>query len=165
MRARVRFSLKALLAAMALLAIGLGVWISYANYKLHMLTALRKEGAIVIIRDRTPKALQSIGVKQLSPFCSVPTIEFYVTPRGSDALIGNSDKPMSKADAQEYLLAKEAEARTYGATDVQLVVIDSFDSEWMKFAIQHSMSAIGDSKQRYSARLKANQESGANINP
>ena len=68
MRTRVRFSVKALLVAMSLLAIGLGGWISYANYKLHKLTALRDEGAIVIIRDRTPKALQSIGVTS-EPYC------------------------------------------------------------------------------------------------
>jgi hypothetical protein len=122
--------------------------------------------SIVIIRDRTPKVLQAIGIKQLHPFYSVPTVELYVTPMGADALIGNSDQLTSKAAAQKYLFEKATEARSYGAEDIQLILIDSnFDSEWMRFASEHSMSAIGDKKQRYMARLKANQESGANINP
>ena len=96
---------------------------------------------------------------------SVPTVELYVTPRGADALIGSSEQLTCKANAQKYLQEKAMEARSYGAEDIQLILIDSFDSEWMKFASDNSMSAIGDSKQRYMARLKANQESGANINP
>ncbi|MEX0643476.1 MAG: hypothetical protein WD468_12285 [Pirellulales bacterium] len=165
-RSRFRFSIKALMAAVTLLAVGLGGWIAYSNYRIHKLTGLLEEGAIVIIRDRTPKALQSIGIKQLSPFYSVATIELYVTPRGADALIGNSEQLTSNDVAQRYLVEKATLARSYGAKDIQLILIDSsFDSEWMKFASENAMSAIGDSKQRYMARLKANQESGANTNP
>jgi hypothetical protein len=71
----------------------------------------------------------------------------------------------SKAFAQKYLREKAKEARSYGAEDIQLGLLDSFDREWADFAFENSMSPIGDSKQRYMARLKANQESGANFNP
>lgn len=164
-RSRLRFSIKNLMAAVTLLAVGLGGWIAYSNYKVQRLTELRQQGAIVIIRNRTPRVLQAIGIKQLHPFYSVPTVELYVTPRGADALIGNSEQLRSKAVTQKYLLEKAMAARSYGAEDIHLILIDSFDSEWMKFASENSMSAIGDNKQRYTARLKANQESGANINP
>lgn len=165
MRTRLRFSIRALLGSVALLAISLGGWIAYSNYQLKELTELREQGAIVIIRDRTPEALRTIGIKHLSPFYSVPTVELYVTPRGMDALVGNSDKPISKAEAQDYILRKAAVARSYGATDIQLITLDSFDPEWVQFALENSMSSIGEKRKRYLARLEANQKSGANINP
>lgn len=165
MRKRLRFSIRALLGTMALVALVLGGWVAYSHHKLHKLTELREDGAIVIIRDGTPEVLQSIGLKKLSPFCSVPTVELYVTPLGTDALVGNTDKPMSRKSAEEYIRGKAIEARNYGANDIQLILIDKFDTEWMKFAEDNRLAAIGDTKQRYMARLKANQETGANINP
>ncbi len=153
------------MAAVTLVAVGLGGWIAYSNYKIQKLIELRQQGAIVIIRDRTPSVLRAIGIKQLHPLYSVPTVELSVTPRGADALLGNSDQLTSSAVAQRYLLEKATLARNYGAKDIQLILIGSFDSKWMKFASENSMSPIGDSKQRYMARLKTNQESGANINP
>lgn len=164
-RSSFRFSLKTLIASVTLLAVGIGGWISYSNYKIQRLRELRQQGAIVILRDRTPSVLQAIGIKQLPPFYSVPTVELYVTPRGAGASIGNSQQVTSKAVAQKCLQEIAMEARSYGAEDIQLIVIDSFESEWIKFASENSMSAIGDSQQRYLARLKANQDSGANINP
>jgi len=164
-RSRLRFSIKTLMVAVTLLAVGFGGWIAYSNYKIRKLTDLRQQGAIVIIRDRTPRVLQAVGIKQLHPFYSVPTVELYVTPRGADASIGNSDQLTSNSVAQKNLLELATLARSYGAKDIQLILICTFDSEWMKFASENSMSAIGDNKQRYLARLKTNQESGANINP
>jgi hypothetical protein len=162
---RLRFSIKALLAAVAMVAIGLGGWIGYSTYKLRRLIQLRDEGAIVIIRDRTPRAFRAVGIEQLYPFYSVPTVELYVTPRGADAVVGNNDQLMSKEAAKKCLLQKASDARSYGAEDIQLITIDSFDFEWTDFAREHSIKSIGDNKARYIARLKANQESGANINP
>lgn len=164
-RTRLRFSIKTLMAVVTFVALSLGGWIAWSKYKLQQLTVLRQQGTIIIIRDRTPRALQAIGIKQLHPFYSVPTVELYVTPKGADALVGNSEQVISNADARNNLLHQAAIARGYGATDIQLILIDSFDGEWTNFAFANSMALIGDSKQRYMARLKANQETGANINP
>ena len=162
---RPRISLRTLLSIVTLLAVGLGGWIVYGNYRIHKLTELRQEGVIVIVRDGTPEVLRSIGISNLSPFRSVPTIELYVTPKANGALLGNSEELKSKSDAQKYLLEKAEVARSYGAEDLLLILIDSFDPVWMKFGSDNSMSIISDSAQRYIARLKANQETGANINP
>jgi hypothetical protein len=165
MRSRLKFSIKALLAAMTLLAVGLGGWLAYTNYKIKKLTELRHQDAIVIIRKETPGALQSLGIEQLPPFSSVPTVELYVTPKGASATIGNSEELLPNAVAQKYILEQATEARNNGAQDIQLILVDTFDPEWANFAQKNSMSVIGDTKERYQARLKANQESGANINP
>lgn len=109
--------------------------------------------------------LQKMGIKQLYPFYAVATVELHIAPRGDDALIENSGQLSSKAVAQKYVVETAREVRNYGATDIQLILIDSFDSEWMRFASENSLSVIGDTRQRYITRLKANQESGANINP
>lgn len=163
---RFRFSIRFLLAIVTLLALILGGWIAYSNYEIHQLTNLRQQGAIVIIRDRTPGWLRTIGINHLHPFFSVPTVELYVTPQSTSTLIGNSDEPISTAAAQKEILKMAAEARSCGATDVQLILLDNFDGEWARFATTaNSMSIIGDSTQRYSARLKANQDTGANFNP
>ena len=153
------------MAIVTLTAVGLGGWIVYSNYKIHKLIELRQQGAIVIIRDETPQWLESIGIERLSPFSSVPTVELYVTPMGTDALVGDSETLKSNAVAQRLILEQASTATAYGAEDIQLILVDNFDSEWMTFANDNSLSAIGESKQRYTARLKANRESGANINP
>jgi len=127
--------------------------------------ALREQGAIVIVRDGTPQALQAVGIDHLSPFFDVPTVELYVTPVGGNASVGVSDTMTSRSDAQKTILAQIATARDYGADDIQLILIDSFDAQWMVFAQDNSLSTISDGKQRYLKRLRANQESGANINP
>jgi hypothetical protein len=165
MRSRPRFSIKALLVVVTLLAVGLGGWIAYSNYKIHNLTGLRKQSAIVIVRDQTPKALKSLGIKQLRPFSSVATVELYVAPKGANASIGDSEAVMPVAAAQKIILEQATAARENGATDIQLILIDDSDADWMKFARENSMSVVGESKPRYMARLKANRESGANINP
>jgi hypothetical protein len=162
---RLRFSVKKLLTAVTLLALVLGGWIGYANYKIKNLTELRQEGEIVIIRDETSKALQSVGIEQARPFFSVPTVELYVTPKGANALIGDSEELIPNATAQKIILKKAMEARRNGAKDIQLILIDDFDSEWMKFGSENSMSVIGENRERYLKRLKANRDSGANINP
>jgi hypothetical protein len=162
---RLRFSVKKLLAVATLLALALGGWIGYANYKINNLTSLRQEGEIVIIRDETPKALQSVGITQAKPFSSVATIELYVTPKGANASIGNSEEVMPRAAAQQYILEKATTARRNGATDIQLILIDGMDPEWVTFANENSMSVIGETRERYLKRLKANQKSGENINP
>src|SRR5262249_27078301 len=82
-----------------------------------------------------------------------------------NALIGASDRPVPLADAQKYVLGKAAEARTNGARDVQLILIDNAPREWMEFASQNSLTVVMENRQRYLARLRANQQSGANINP
>lgn len=135
------------------------------NYNIHNLTGLRKDGAIVIMREQPPKARESLGVEPLRPFSSVVTVELYVTPKGANASIGDSEAVMPVAVAQKHLVEKAAEARSYGAEDIQLGIIGGVDRDWMKFGIDNSMSVIGDSKPRYLAQLKANRESGANINP
>jgi hypothetical protein len=165
MRTRLRFSIRTLLAVVTALAVGLGGWIGYSKDKLNKLAAMRQEGAIVIVRNGTPKWLRSIGVEQLSPFYSVSTVELYVTPMGDEALVGNSDKLISKEEAKSCILEQAAEARSYGSKDIQLILIDDFNAEWMEFAAANSMAVIGDRRPRYLARLAANQESGANINP
>jgi hypothetical protein len=164
-RIRFRFSLKALFTLIAVVAVAFGGWIGYSRYKIRRLVELREQGVIVILRDRTPTFLQSVGLKNMSPFFDVPTVELYVTPKGTDALVGNSDTLKSNAIAKEEILRQAAVARSYGAKDLQLILIGDFSPEWMAFAQENSYSIIGDSKQRYLKRLKANQESGANINP
>jgi hypothetical protein len=165
MKSRPRFSIKALLVVVTFLAVGLGGWIAYSNYKIQNLTGLREQSAIVIVRDQTPKALKSLGIKQLRPLSSVATVELYVTPKGANASIGDSEATMSVAAAQNIILEQATTARENGANDIQLILIDGSDAEWMRFARENSMSVIGESKPRYMARLKANRESGANINP
>jgi hypothetical protein len=164
-QSRFRFSIRALIASLTIVAVGLGGWIAYSKHRIQGLFELRQQGAIVIVRDRTPQALQAIGISQLSPFFDVPTVELYVTPLGSDALVGNSETLTSSDIAQKTILEQASSARHYGAKDVQLILIDSFDPKWFAFAEDNSLTTIGDSKQRYMERLKANQESGANINP
>jgi hypothetical protein len=164
-RIRARFSVKTLMIAWTLLAAGIGGWIAYAEYKMKNLTKLRQQGEIVIIRNETPKLLQSVGINELSPLSSVPTVELYVTPKGPNALIGDSEELIPKATAQKYILDKATKARNNGAKDIQLILVDSFDPEWMEFASENSMSIVGESRERYLKRLKANRESGANINP
>ena len=161
---RFRFSIKTLIACLTILAVGLGGWISYSKHRIQGLLKLREQGAIVIIRDRTPEALQSVGIANLSPFFDVPTVELYVTAMQDDALVGSSDVLVSRATAQSQILEQVATAKSYGAQDIQLILVDSFDPQWMAFAEEHSLSTIGESKQRYMKRLHANQESGANIN-
>jgi hypothetical protein len=151
--------------AFTLLAVGIGGWFAYAEYKIKNLTKLRQQGEIVIIRDGTPKSLQSVGIKQFGTLSSVPTVELYVTPKGANASIGESEELIPKAAAQNYILDEATKARSNGAKDIQLILIDGFDPEWMDFASKNAMSVIGESRERYLKRLKANRESGANINP
>lgn len=162
---RVRFSIKVLLAVMAVVAVGFGNWIAYSNAKLASLDRLRDQGAIVIIRNKTPKVFQAIGLKHLTPFFDVPTVELYVTPLGQEAMVGNVKARWKTADAKHMIISQVRDARSNGAKDVQLILIDSFDADWMTFADEMGMATIGDSKERYEKRLKANQETGANINP
>jgi hypothetical protein len=164
-QSRFRFSLRVLIASVTILAVGLGGWIAYSKHRMQNLIELRQQGAIVIVRDRTPQALQAVGISELSPFFDVPTVELYVTPVGNDAFIGNSDTLMSSDIAQKTIIEQASIARSYGAEDLQLILIDSFDPKWMTFGEDNSLSVIGDSKQRYMKRLEANQKSGANINP
>jgi hypothetical protein len=109
--------------------------------------------------------LKSLGIKHVPPFSSVATVELYVTPKGANASIGDSEELMPVAAAQRTILEQATAARENGANDIQLILIDSSPPEWMEFATQHSLSGIGDSKKRYITRLKANQKSGANTNP
>ncbi len=164
-RTRIRFSLKSLLVFVTLSAVVFGTWIAYSNFKIRKLVELRQQGVIVILRDGTPHWLKSIGIKRLSPFSRVPTVELYVTPMGSDAIVGNSENLTSNVIAQELIMEQVSTARAHGAEDIQLILVGSFSPEWMAFANDNSLSSIGDSKQRYAARLKANQKTGANINP
>jgi hypothetical protein len=164
-QSRFRFSIRALFASVTILAVSLGAWIAYSKHRIQGLIELRQQGAIVIVRDRTPQALQAVGLSELSPFFDVPTVEFYITPVGNDAFVGNSDTLTSRDLAQKTILEQASIARSYGAEDLQLILIDSFDPKWMTFGEENSLSVIGETKQRYMKRLKANQESGANINP
>ena len=164
-QSRFRFSTRTLIACVTILAVVLGGWIAYSKYNIQKLLELRQQGAIVIIRDRTPQTLQRLGLQQLSPFFDVPTIELYITPIGDEASVGDSDQLISRVNAQEKILVQLATARSYGAEDIQLILVDKFDHEWMKFAEENSLATIGETKQRYVKRLRANQESGANINP
>lgn len=160
-----RFSVRALLVGMTLLAVFLGGWIGYAKYKMRNLTELRDQGDIVIFRHETPKAMQSVGIEKFPPLTSSPTVELYVTPKGANALIGDSDELIPMAIAQERILEKATRARSNGAKDIQLILLDGFDPAWMSFAQSNSMNVIGDTRDRYLKRLKANRESGENINP
>lgn len=162
---RFRFSLKALVTFIAILAFTFSSWIVYSKYRIQRLIELRQQGAIVIIRNQTPQAFQAVGLGHLSPFYDVPTVELYVTPSGDTAKLGNVEAPVPKTDAEKAILEQASIARSYGAKDVQLIMIDSFDPGWMGFAEDNGLSSIGDSKERYLKRLKANQETGANINP
>lgn len=162
---RFRFSIKVLIAVIAVIAVGFGNWIAYSNAKFARLYDLRDKGAIVIIRNDTPKVFQAIGLKHLTPFFDVPTVELYVTPIGQEAMVGNIKALWKTADAKDMILDQASVARSNGAKDVQLILIDDFDADWMMFAEEHEMASIGDSKERYEKRLKANQETGANINP
>jgi len=164
-RTPLRFTVRTLLAVVTLVAVCLGGWISYENHKIHNLEKLRQQGAIVIVRDGTPQWLRSLGIERLVPFYSVPTVELYVTPKGNDAIVGNSGTLTSKSVAQKLILDQASTARANGANDIQLIIVDDFDREWSKFASDNSLASIGESKQRYAAWLKANLESGANINP
>lgn len=92
-------------------------------------------------------------------------MELYVTPRGNEAMVGNSQSSTSKAAAKKLILDQASTARANGADDIQLIIVDSFGREWSTFANNNSLACIGENKQRYAARLKANLESGANINP
>jgi hypothetical protein len=98
-------------------------------------------------------------------FYSVPTVELYVAPRSAGALVGNSEKLTSEKLAKQRILEMATEASNYGAIDVQLVLVDNFALEWAKFGADNSMPPISDSKERYLTRLKANQDSGKNVNP
>jgi hypothetical protein len=151
--------------ALALLAAALGGWIGYAKYKMKNLTELRQQGEIVIIRHQTPNVMQSVGIEKFSPLTSVPTVELYVTPKGANALIGDGEELVPVATAQERILEKATEARNNEAKDIQLILLDGFDPAWMRFAKSNSMNVVGDTRDRYLKRLKANRESGANINP
>lgn len=162
---RFRFSTKSLISAVTVIAVILGGWIFYSKYNIQQLLELREQGAIVIIRDRTPLALQRVGIQNLTPFFDVPTIELYITAIEDTAIVGDSDQPISRVEAQKEILAQVATARRYGAEDIQLILIDNFDHEWGMFAQENSLLTIGDSKPRYAKRLQANQETGANINP
>jgi hypothetical protein len=164
-RTRLRFSLKTLFALVTIAAVCFGGWIEYSRYKIRKLVALRQQGVIVIVRDRTPKLLRSVGITNLSPFFDVPTVELYVTPKGADALVGNSETLLSDASARQRLLEQAAIARSYGAADIQLIQVDGSSPEWSAFADENSLLRIGESNERYKKRLKANQETGANINP
>lgn len=164
-QSRFRFSTKSLIACVTILAAVLGGWIIYSKYNIQKLLDLRQQGAIVIIRDRTPLSLQKLGIQHLSPFFDVPTIELYITAREDEAMVGDSDLLIPRVNAEEKILEQVATARRYGAEDIQLILIDNFDQKWMKFAEQNSLSTISESKPRYAKRLRANQESGANINP
>jgi hypothetical protein len=164
---RLRFSIKTLIACITIVAMSLGGWIAFSKFQIQKLEELRDQGVIVIVRDRTPQAFQSVGIKRLSPFFDVPTIELYVTPLGNDAKVGNSDELVSNSDAEELILSQAALARSYGAEDIQLGLVDigSFDHGWRMFATENSLLTVSESKERYAKRLRANQESGANINP
>jgi hypothetical protein len=164
-RIRFRFSLKALLAFITLVSLGIGGWKAYSLFRIKKLEELRQQGVIVILRDRTPQALQSIGLKQLSPFFDVPTIELYVTPLGADAQVGDSQSVVPNSTAEQSILEQARIARSYGAKDLQLGILGEWDNSWGEFAFKNSLSPIGDSRECYLKRLRANQESGANINP
>jgi hypothetical protein len=164
-RRRLRFSVKSLFIVVTLLCVGLGGWITFSNYKLRRLTKLRAEGAIVIFRDRTPRPLQAIGITHLHPFYSIPTVELYVTPQGSESVVGNNEVLVPNETARRRIIEMASEARSCGANDIHLITLDGFDPEWFRFANENSLTVIGESKNRYLARLKANQEPGANINP
>jgi hypothetical protein len=165
-RFRPRFSLKALFALVTIIAIVLGGWIGYSRYKVRKLVELRQQGAIVILRDRTPSFLQSIGLKNMSPFFDVPTVELYVNPKGSEASVGNTENLISNTDAQVQLLRQASIARNYGAEDIQLILLtDESVPDWSAFAKENSFSTIRENPERYRKRLEANQESGGNINP
>lgn len=162
---RLIFSLKGLFAFVTLVAVILGAWIGYSRFKVKKLTELRQQGAIIILRDRTPQLLQSIGIRELSPFFDVPTVELYVTPNGGNAFVGDSETVTTNAQAKEQLLQQATVARSYGAEDIQLILVDGSTPEWRTFAKENGFKTIGERKQRYMKRLAANRESGANINP
>jgi hypothetical protein len=164
-RARFRFSIRAAMALLTVVAVGLASWIFYSKHRMQKLVGLRDQGVIIIVRDRTPQLLQYIGIRELSPFFDVPTVELYVTPVGEDAYVGNSNALVSREEAEGSILQQASTARSYGADDLQLILIDNFDSKWMGFGDQHSLSVIEDGKERYAKRLRANQENGANLNP
>ena len=159
------FSVTALTFILVLLVTLFRGWIVYSDARIQKLTELRREGAIVILRYQTPKVLQAIDVKSLDALFCTPTVELYVAPQGLSASVGKGEKLMSNADAKKKLLRQASLARNCGADDIQLILIDSFDEEWIRFASANSMSTISDSKQRYLVRLEANQKSGANVSP
>ncbi len=161
----IKFSVRTLMAIITLVAVCLASWIAFEKHKLRNLEELKQQGAIVILRNGTPQWLREIGVDRLSPFCSAPTVELYVTPKGNDAIVGNSESLTTKAIAQKLILDQASTARTNGAEHIQLIIVDSFDRDWSMFASDNSLAIIGESSERYVARLKANLESGANINP
>jgi hypothetical protein len=165
MATRLRFSTRILLLSVTTVALALGGWIAYSKHRLNQLAGMRREGAIVIVRNGTPPWLQSIGVKQLSPFYSVSTVELYVTPMGSEAVIGVSDRPLPRDEAKSRLLDQANEARGYGSKDIQLISLGDLDRDWMAFAESNSLTVVSDSKERYLKRLAANQETGADVNP
>ena len=162
---RLRFTVRTLLVALTVFAICFGGWIGYENQKIRNLKELRNQGAIVILRDGTPQWLKSLGIRELRPFCTIPTVELYVTPIGIDTIVGSSKTKTSKLEAQALILKQSSTAKTNGATNIQLVVVDNFDPEWGAFAMKNSLKFIVETKQRYLKRLEANLESGANINP
>lgn len=164
-QSRFRFSFRTLIACITILTVGLGGWISYSRYNIQKLLELRQQGAIVIIRDRTPQILKRFGIQQLSPFFDVPTIELYITAVGDEAKVGDSDHLISRGNAEERILEQATTARSYSAEDIHLCLVDNFDVKWGIFAQRNSFLCISESKQRYLKRLRANQESGANINP
>ena len=162
---RLRVSLRILIAAVTIVALGLGCWIAYANHKMRQLVSMRQSGAIVVFRDGTPNALKSIGIVNLSPFLEVPNVELYVMPLGDSAVVGNSDVSVPVDVAKHVIRDQASTARSLGAKDVQLIQIDRYDPAWQTFADENSLTTINESKPRYLKRLNANQETGANTNP
>ena len=164
-RGRPKFTIRTLLLIATLFAVCLGGWIGYKNQRIWSIEQLRNQGAIVILRDRPPGWLSSVGVKTLRPFTTVPTVELYVTPAGDNARVGSNESSTTNALAQDAILKQANVARSNGTEDIQLIIVGEPEMEWFSFAKDNSMAAIVDTAERYAARLKANVKTGANINP
>ena len=164
-KTRPRFTIRTLLVIVTLFSACLGGWIGYQNQRIRTIEQLRNHGAIVILRDKSPWWLSSIGVKTLRPFTAVATVELYVTPMGANARIGNGETMTPNARAQDMILRQADVARSNGAKDIHLGIIGEPAMEWFLFAQDNSMKAIVESAERYAARLEANIKNGANINP
>ena len=95
----------------------------------------------------------------------MPTVELYVTPAGDNARVGDSESITTNALAQDLILKQANVARSNGAEDIQLIIVGKPEMEWFLFAQENSMAAIGETAERYAARLKANLETGVNIDP
>ena len=165
-----RFSLRSLFIGLTVVAVAFGAWVVKSQMRVRALESLRDQGTIVRLRHNPPKWLKPLIRVGTGPLFVEPfVIELYVTPVPGGARLGDSDEVLSTEDAKLRLLEQQAEAERLGAKDIQLGVIgdssepDFFD--WLRFGTDNRMPPISEGFTRYTLRLAANRENGANINP